>query len=92
MKSNYLVCYDIADPKRLNKIFRFMKSRCVHLQYSVFLCRLSWEELNRIKQDLEKLVDGEEDDLRIYPLPSEPLVEVIGCGDRVPENVFIYLE
>ena len=35
--ARYLVTYDIADPKRLSRLFRFMKKQGVPLQYSVFL-------------------------------------------------------
>jgi CRISPR-associated protein Cas2 len=38
------------------------------------------------------LIDEEEDDVRIYPLPSEEKVIVMGCGDRVPDGVEIFME
>ena len=50
MKSPYLVCYDIADEKRLTRIYRLMKGRGLHIQYSVFYCVLTWQELKKTKK------------------------------------------
>lgn len=92
MKANYLVCYDIRDVKRLSRVFRFMKQRGVHIQYSVFYCRLTWEELIKLKEKLRDLINEKMDDIRIYPLPSDLKVVVMGRGDRVPEGVNIFLQ
>lgn len=91
MKADYLVCYDIASPRRLGRVYRFMKGRGIHLQYSVFHCTLTWEELRKIKIVLNSLIDEKKDDIRIYPLPAKSKVFVMGCGDRVPEGVKLFL-
>ncbi len=85
--SQYLVAYDISDPKRLNKVFKYMKGVGIHLQYSVFYCKLSWAELCELKQRLKELIDPKEDDIRIYPLPKGYKVTVLGAGDRLPEGI-----
>jgi len=92
MKANYLVCYDIADERRLAKVYDFMKGRGIHLQYSVFYCSFTWRELLEIKEQISSLINGDEDDVRIYPLPSGGKVYVMGCGERVPEGVEIFIE
>lgn len=92
MKANYVVCYDIKDERRLTRIYKFMKQRGIHLQYSVFYCRLTWQELIRLKERLKGIIDENEDDVRIYPLPSDLKVAIMGRGDRVPEGVDIFLE
>ncbi len=91
MQSNYLVCYDIKDEKRLARVYRYLKGIGIHLQYSVFHCRLTWKELNEIKTNLLEIIDEKEDDIRIYPLPQEMKVIIMGCGDRVPEGIMISL-
>jgi len=80
MKTNYVVCYDIADPKRLSKVIRFMKGKGIHLQYSVFLCTFTWQQLLMLKEKIRWLIDEDEDDVRIYPLPSGGKVIVMGQG------------
>jgi len=92
MKANYLVCYDISDPRRLTRVFKLMKGKGIHLQYSVFHCSFTWPRLLEIKEKLSWIIDEEEDDVRIYPLPSEEKVIVMGCGDRVPDGVEIFIE
>jgi len=91
MQSNYLVCYDIKDEKRLARVYRYLKGIGIHLQYSVFHCKLTWNELNEIKRNLLEIIDEKEDDIRIYPLPQEMKVIIMGCGDRVPEGIMISL-
>jgi CRISPR-associated protein Cas2 len=91
MKANYLVCYDIADPRRLGRIFRYLKGKGLHLQYSVFFCSLTRPELQEMKNELAGRINDKEDDVRIYPLPAKALVNALGLGDRLPEGAdFFY--
>ena len=41
MRNTYLVCYDIADDKRLRKVFKTMRDFGDHLQYSIFECQFT---------------------------------------------------
>ncbi|MCX7794692.1 MAG: CRISPR-associated endonuclease Cas2 [Thermodesulfovibrionales bacterium] len=91
MKSPYLVCYDISDDRRLQRVFNYMKARGIHLQYSVFYCELTWQDLQNLKNDLSALIDPGRDDVRIYPLQKDSLIAVLGCGDRIPEGVELIL-
>lgn len=91
MKSNYIVCYDIANEKRLRQVFKILSGIGTHMQYSVFFCRLTWQELTNLKKDLRDVIDEREDDIRIYPLPTRIKCTVIGRGDRVPEGVEVFI-
>ncbi len=91
MKANYLICYDITSPRRLSRVYKFLKGRGLHLQYSVFLCSLTYQELKDVKERLKELIDEKLDDIRIYPLPSSLKVAVIGKGARIPEGVDIHM-
>lgn len=90
MKANYLVCYDIRDPQRLTRVFKCVKRVGLHIQYSVFHCRLTWNELLELKHELQRIIDERKDDVRLYPLPSDLKVVVMGRGDRIPEGVNFY--
>jgi CRISPR-associated protein Cas2 len=92
MKTKYLVCYDIRDEKRLNRVYKFLRGYCLHIQYSVFYGIFDWEELMDLKNKLNELIDEYEDDIRIYPLPSDPYVIIMGQGDRIPEGVNVFLK
>jgi CRISPR-associated protein Cas2 len=91
MKADYLVCYDIADAKRLGKVFRLLRKEGAHIQYSVFLCRLTWPQLEALKEKIGAVIHPKQDDIRIYPLPSRKAVKVLGIGDRIPDSVDLYL-
>lgn len=91
MRARYLVCYDIADPARLGRVLRLMKGEGVHLQYSVFLCSLTWPELASLKEALAARINPRADDVRIYPVPSGDVVLAMGCGDRMPEGAWLEL-
>ena len=92
MKTKYLVCYDICDPGRLNRVFKAVKAIGVHTQYSVFLCSFTWPELHEFKGRIAKIINTNEDDIRIYPLPAGEKIIAIGQGSRVPSGVEIFVE
>ena len=64
----WLVGYDITDPRRLQRVNRFLKKHGVPVQYSVFLCRATRPQLKRILAGIDELIDARTDDIRAYPL------------------------
>ncbi|HID06416.1 MAG TPA: CRISPR-associated endonuclease Cas2 [Armatimonadetes bacterium] len=86
------MCYDIADDRRLQRICNLMKGLGFHLQYSVFLCRLTWKELKVLKMAIEELIEPSEDDVRIYPLGTSSLVFALGRGPEGAEEGWSSIE
>ena len=77
MRSTYIICYDIADDKRLRKVFKTMKAYGDHLQYSVFECQLSASDLIQCRQRLSEIINHAHDQVLFINLgPSE------GRGER----------
>ena len=74
----YLVAYDIADPKRLGRVARYMCQRACRVQYSVFAAQLSQPQLKELLAGLEDIIDPEQDDIRAYPLPATGDVALSG--------------
>lgn len=70
MRRHYLVTYDIADPKRLRRVFKTMKGFGAHLQFSVFQCDLPDIDLVRMKAALTEIVHQTEDQVLIIDLGS----------------------
>jgi CRISPR-associated protein Cas2 len=68
----HIVTYDIADPKRLRRIHRFMKKVALPLQYSVFLLEADTKRIEALLKQLRMMIKANEDDIRIYPLPHQP--------------------
>lgn len=66
----YLVCYDIADSKRLRRVYKTMRGYGEHLQYSVFLCGLPPIRLASLRAEMEEIVVPSEDQVLIVPLGS----------------------
>jgi CRISPR-associated protein Cas2 len=50
MPNIYLVCYDVADPKRLRKVYRTMRGFGDPLQYSIFRCELSARQRQAMRE------------------------------------------
>jgi len=74
-KAWYLVCYDIREPKRWRRCFKLLKGYGDSLQYSIFRCRLTRRQLERMRWELEKELESE-DSLMIAGLCS-------GCTSRL---------
>jgi len=91
MRACYLVCYDIADRRRLRRVYRFLKGHGVPLQYSVFLCSFTWPELQTALSHLNQLIETAADDVRIDPLPAGQAIMSLGCGDRTPAGTVVVL-
>lgn len=68
MRRSYLLCYDIADPKRLRRIHRVAKSYGEAWQYSVFYCVLSSIDRVRLEQDLAAIMNHADDQVLIIDL------------------------
>lgn len=66
---HYLICYDIADPRRLVRVHKCCKNYGIPLQYSVFLAELRRNQVEELISALRHLI-GREDDIRIYPLEN----------------------
>jgi len=87
----FLLCYDIADEKRLLKVHRCLKQQGLPIQYSVFTVELKRPALQRLLAQLNALINLAEDDVRCYTLPKRPVWQVIG-RQLHPEGVFLLSE
>jgi len=68
-KSDYLICYDISDNKRLRKVAKFLEKECIRVQYSIFIAKnITKEQIYVIADSLNELIKPKEDDVRIYKI------------------------
>lgn len=84
--NDYIICYDIADPRRLNRIHRALKKLAVPVQYSLFLFCGNEVHLQHCLEHLQQLMNPQEDDIRAYPLPRRGLRMVLGAP-VLPEGI-----
>ena len=77
-RQTYLVCYDIANDRRLKRVFKVCKNHGTHLQFSVFECDLNPRERVQLEKELKAVIKHDEDQVIFVSLgPAE------GRGDRV---------
>jgi len=68
MRRDYLVCYDISDPKRLRRVFKTMRGFGDAMQYSIFRCALTAQEKALMIEALQRAFHAKEDRLMIVDL------------------------
>jgi CRISPR-associated protein Cas2 len=74
---NWLIAYDIREPKRLSRVHRFLVKHGVPVQYSVFVTRNTAQRIGRIKAGLAELI-APVDDVRIYQIPERVRLTTYG--------------
>ncbi|MDR3228894.1 MAG: CRISPR-associated endonuclease Cas2 [Puniceicoccales bacterium] len=82
-RRNYIVTYDIRDPKRLRKVFQTCRDFGQHLQFSVFECDLTDTEKTQFEQKLRTIIKHDEDqvlfiDLGLTAFRGERTITALG--------------
>jgi len=89
-----LVMYDIADPKRLNRVARILKDYGTRVQKSKFEVEVSESTYKTLRGRIAETIDEAEDGVKYIPLCERCLrkTEVIGQGVFIdPESEFMVL-
>lgn len=73
---DFLICYDITDPGRLNSVARYLTKSSLRLQKSIFVYKGPLALFNeQIRNVLTKL-DKSEDDFRVYEIKRKKSVHL----------------
>lgn len=83
----YLICYDIANQKRLQRVHRKVSNAAVAVQYSVFLATLSDSELDALLASLQQEIECSEDDIRAYPV--DPAGAITLGSSSLPGDILL---
>lgn len=88
VRNRYLVCYDVAEPKRLTRVHKTMLGFGDWLQFSIFACDLTAQRRVELLMALTSLINVREDRIMIIDLgPTEAralgAIEYIGVGPRL---------
>lgn len=89
-KIPWLLCYDIAEPRRLQRVHKTVSRHAIPLQYSVFLAYGTKREMLSMIDAIDELIDKREDDVRAYPLSFSAQVHSFGCS-LLPDGVNFFL-
>lgn len=85
-RTPWLICYDIADPRRLQRVHRVARRHAIPLQYSVFHTIATRHEVLGMLHDIEEHIDPRQDDVRAYPLLTAARPVVVG-GDFLASGI-----
>lgn len=89
-KKWYLIAYDIRDPARLRKVSKHLKGYGERIQFSIFRCRLSEREVERLRWELQKIL-ANNDDLLVVGLCGSCVNRLNNKSDyKFPEELANY--
>ena len=80
-----VVVYDIPNNRRRTKLAQFLEGYGRRVQYSVFECYMSLDQMRKLHQALKPRVNLEEDNVRLYWLPERSVALTLTLGSRLPE-------
>lgn len=81
--TSYLICYDISESRpganrRLVRVRRRLLGVATPLQYSVFCGTFTAAGRRAILSELAEVIDPRCDDVRLYPISTDPWLARIG--------------
>jgi len=89
-KFDFVIGYDIASPKRLQKVAKLLEKVAIRIQYSLFFYpKVSREALEKLTSDILELIDKKEDDVRIYRVDSKYSLSLMSGFDLNHSKLFI---
>ncbi|HOK01245.1 MAG TPA: CRISPR-associated endonuclease Cas2 [Spirochaetota bacterium] len=78
-----VVSYDIVSDSRRQKLAKLLEGYGERQQYSLFECDLSERKLQELERRIKKIVDKNEDSVRIYKVCSKCMEKIIIIGNGV---------
>lgn len=78
--THYLICYDIADDRRRNRVANLLEGFGRRVQYSVFEAVLDRRLFDKLLSQLQALLDPADDSLTIYPVCAACVPRRIAMG------------
>lgn len=76
--AHYIICYDIANPKRLARVHRRAVKHAIFIQYSVYYLLGDRVKLQAMLDDLAAVIKNNEDDIRAYTIAPLSEAEQLG--------------
>lgn len=77
----YLCTYDMADDKRRTRMFQTLKDHGEHVQFSVFLCELTYPEFIHLQALSRSILHEKEDQLLLLDIgpPGLDWTQQLAC-------------
>ncbi len=80
-RTSYWICYDITDPKRLQRVARIVEAVGQRVHYSAYLCELDTADLAALQRQIARLIDVQTDSVRYLPLCRHDRAATLHLGD-----------
>ena len=79
---NMIVTYDVADPRRLNRVAKVVKDYGIRVQKSIFEVTVDNRVFTEMKDRIEEEIEASEDGVKYFPVCEKcaGTLEVIGQG------------
>lgn len=81
----WIIGYDICDPRRLGRVYRVMLKHATPIEYSIFLFSGTQNACNECMKQISSLIE-KNDDLRCYPLPNRGFQTRLGKA-TLPQGI-----
>jgi len=88
----YIIAYDIADNKRINKVRNFLRGYSTGGQKSVYECFLSEAELASITQELKWMIREEYDRIHIFQVDRRAQIICLGIAVKPKDPSYFYFD
>jgi CRISPR-associated protein Cas2 len=79
-QQTWVIAYDTPSNSRRRKLAKLLEGYGLRVQWSVFECHLRREQLQQLRQRLERLIVPEDDSVRLWPVPERSCALVIHLG------------
>jgi CRISPR-associated protein Cas2 len=79
----WVIAYDTPSHARRRKLAKLLEGHGLRVQWSVFECELRGDQLQRLRQRLERLIVAEQDSVRFWPVPQRSCAQAIHLGRTV---------
>jgi CRISPR-associated protein Cas2 len=85
---NALICYDIADKKRLAKVAKSLEKVSIRIQKSIFYyIEATVDDIKEIVKSLDEIINEKEDDVRIYKVDKNSSIHLKHGIDLKKPNI-----
>ncbi|CAH1904252.1 CRISPR-associated endoribonuclease Cas2 1 [Candidatus Nitrotoga sp. HW29] len=85
-----MICYDITDDRRRNKVARLLEGWGKRVQESVFECHITAIQQRQIFSGIAALIDAEQDKVRYYALCGKDRgkLQILGKGCKTQDIAY----
>lgn len=82
---NMIVAYDIANPRRLNRVAKIIKDYGFRVQKSIFEVRVDERRFREMKSRIENEIEFAEDGVKFFPLCEK----CAGTLENIGNGIFV---